>query len=108
MAWAGKPSAKQKTAASIKSRTSRKPLPQASNPYGIPPEVMRALSHENLSSDPVRWNAAAARTTCGIQTERWEITVDKGNVDKHRRSMSGLKVEEESKWGTRTAYERFG
>jgi K+-transporting ATPase c subunit len=26
----------------------------------------------------------------------------------HRRSMSGLKVEETEKWGSRTAYERFG
>jgi hypothetical protein len=25
--------------------------------------------------------------------------MDKGNVDKHRRSMSGLKVEETEKWG---------
>src|SRR5262245_35118549 len=56
MAWAGKPSARQKTVASIRSRTSRKPLPQASNPYGIPPEIMRALSNENLSSDPAAFN----------------------------------------------------
>src|SRR5262245_18162394 len=26
----------------------------------------------------------------------------------HRRSMSGLKVEEKSKWGNATAYERYG
>jgi hypothetical protein len=26
----------------------------------------------------------------------------------HRRSMSGLKVEETEKWGTRTAYDRVG
>jgi hypothetical protein len=31
-----------------------------------------------------------------------------GNTDKHRRSMSGLKVEETEKWGNRTAYERYG
>jgi len=34
--------------------------------------------------------------------------MDKNNVDKHRRSMSGLKVEETEKWGTRKAYERYG
>src|SRR5262245_5951935 len=57
MAWSGKPNSKQKTAASIKSRTSRKPLPPASNPYGIPPEVMRALSNEkNLSNDRAAFN----------------------------------------------------
>jgi hypothetical protein len=31
-----------------------------------------------------------------------------GNVDKHRRRMSGLKVEETEKWGNATAYERYG
>ena len=31
-----------------------------------------------------------------------------GNVDKHRRSMSGLKVEETEKWGNATAYKRYG
>jgi hypothetical protein len=34
--------------------------------------------------------------------------VAKGNVDKHRRSMSGLKVEETEKWGQRVARERYG
>ena len=34
--------------------------------------------------------------------------MDRGNIDKHRRSMSGLKVAEESKWGNTTAYERYG
>src|SRR5262249_34884 len=34
--------------------------------------------------------------------------MDKGNVDKHRRSMSGLKVEETEKWGTSKAYQRYG
>jgi hypothetical protein len=34
--------------------------------------------------------------------------VAKGNVDKHRRSMSGLKAEETEKWGNATAYERYG
>jgi hypothetical protein len=34
--------------------------------------------------------------------------MDKGNVDKHRRSMSGLKVEETEKWGNATAYKRYG
>jgi hypothetical protein len=31
-----------------------------------------------------------------------------GNVDKHRRSMSGLKVQETEKWGRNTARERYG
>ena len=34
--------------------------------------------------------------------------VAKGNVDHHRRSMSGLKVEETQKWGSAKAYERYG
>jgi hypothetical protein len=34
--------------------------------------------------------------------------VDRGNVNKHRSSMCGLKVEETSKWGHRTAVERYG
>jgi hypothetical protein len=29
-------------------------------------------------------------------------------MDKHRRSMSGLKVEETQKWGTAKAYSRYG
>jgi hypothetical protein len=34
--------------------------------------------------------------------------VDKGNADKHRYSMSGAKVVEESKWGANKARERYG
>jgi hypothetical protein len=34
--------------------------------------------------------------------------VAKGNVDKHRHSMSGLKVEEFEKWGRAKAEERYG
>ena len=34
--------------------------------------------------------------------------MDKGNVNKHRTSMSGLKVQEESKWGAQKAVERYG
>jgi hypothetical protein len=34
--------------------------------------------------------------------------VAKGNVDKHRYSMSGAKVVEESKWGAHKARERYG
>jgi hypothetical protein len=35
--------------------------------------------------------------------------VDKGNVDKHRRTYSnGVKAVEESKWGANTARERYG
>ena len=34
--------------------------------------------------------------------------VDKGNVDKHRHSMSGLKVQETEKWGADKARERYG
>jgi hypothetical protein len=58
MAWAGKPSAKQKTMASIKSRTAPHPMPKArfDNPNGIPSEVMRTLARENLSSNPAAFN----------------------------------------------------
>jgi hypothetical protein len=31
-----------------------------------------------------------------------------GNIDKHRRSMSGLTVQETEKWGRNTARERYG
>jgi hypothetical protein len=34
--------------------------------------------------------------------------MDKGNADKHRHSMSGLKVEETQKWGSKTAESRYG
>jgi hypothetical protein len=34
--------------------------------------------------------------------------VAKGNLDKHRRSFSGMKVVEESKWGRDTARARYG
>jgi hypothetical protein len=34
--------------------------------------------------------------------------VAKGNVDKHRHSMSGIRVEEVEKWGRNTARERYG
>jgi hypothetical protein len=56
MAWAGKPSAKQKTAASIRSRTAPKPLPPRENPEGIPSAVMRTLANEGLSNDPAAFN----------------------------------------------------
>lgn len=56
MAWAGKPNAQQKTAASIRSRTKPRPLPPKENPNGIPSEVMRQLSQEQLSSDPAAFN----------------------------------------------------
>ena len=55
MAWAGKPSSRQKTIMSIKSRTTPKPLPQAPSPYGIPTEIMKALAQENIS-DPAAMN----------------------------------------------------
>jgi hypothetical protein len=59
MAWAGKPSSRQKTAASIRSRTASKPMPRATfdNPNGIPTEVIKQISREGLSSDPVAFNA---------------------------------------------------
>src|SRR5262245_34242279 len=34
--------------------------------------------------------------------------VDKGNVDKYRRSMSGLRVENKETWGRAKAVERYG
>jgi hypothetical protein len=59
MAWAGKPSSRQKTAASLKSRTAPHPMPKlkSDNPTGVPTEVIKQLSREGLSSDPVAFNA---------------------------------------------------
>jgi len=59
MSWAGKPSSKQKTAASLRSRQLPKPMPplKLDNPNGIPIEVMKQLSREGLSADPVAFNA---------------------------------------------------
>src|SRR5262249_403368 len=58
MSWAGKASSAQKTAASLKSRTAPKPMPKPKswNPNGVPNEVMKQLSLEGLSSDPVAFN----------------------------------------------------
>src|SRR5262245_16670723 len=58
MAWAGKPSARQRTAASLRSRTTPHPLPKlkSDNPNGIPAEVMQTLANERLSSDPAAFN----------------------------------------------------
>jgi hypothetical protein len=58
MSWAGKPSARQKTAASLRSRQlPSRPPPPTENPLGIPKAVMKVLSQEGLSSDPVAFNA---------------------------------------------------
>jgi hypothetical protein len=57
MAWAGKASSAQKTMLSIKSRRHARPLPPPENPLGVPKAVMKALSQEQLSSDPVAFNA---------------------------------------------------
>ena len=56
MAWAGKPSSQQKTAASIRSRTKPRPLPPKENPAGIPSSVMRALQSDGISSDPAAFS----------------------------------------------------
>ena len=58
MAWAGKPSGKQKTMLSIKGRTQPRPMPKAQfeNPNGIPTEVIKQISREGLSSDPAAFN----------------------------------------------------
>jgi hypothetical protein len=56
MAWAGKASGAQKTMMSIKSRQHRKSLPPMENPNGIPKAVMKKLSLERLSDDPVAFN----------------------------------------------------
>src|SRR5262245_40746854 len=45
---------------------------------------------------------------CKSYSNRTEDKVDKGNVDKHRSRMSGLKVEETEKWGASKARERYG
>jgi hypothetical protein len=57
MAWAGKASSAQKTLLSHKSRRLPRPLPPPENPLGVPKAVMKALSQEQLSSDPVAFNA---------------------------------------------------
>jgi hypothetical protein len=58
VAWAGKPSSRQKTAASVKSRTAPHPMPKlkSDNPNGVPTEIMKQLSQEGLSSDPAAFN----------------------------------------------------
>src|SRR5262245_40778807 len=56
MAWAGKPTAAQKTSASIRSRTKPRPLPPKENPNGIPSSVMQTLQNEGVSSDPAAFN----------------------------------------------------
>jgi len=56
MAWAGKASSKQKTIASIKSRRHPRPLPPPENPLGVPRAVMKRISLERLSDDPVAFN----------------------------------------------------
>ena len=51
MAWAGKPSSQQKTAASFKSRSQPKPLPPTENPHAvIPTAVLEQLSRERLAT----------------------------------------------------------
>jgi len=52
MAWNGKPSAAQKTRASILSRTAKKPLPPKDDPHGVPRAIMKALAQSGLSNDP--------------------------------------------------------
>jgi NAD(P)H-dependent FMN reductase len=37
-------------------RNSHRALPPAENPHGIPSEVMKQLSQENLSADPAKFN----------------------------------------------------
>jgi hypothetical protein len=56
MAWAGKASSKQKTKASILSRTAKKPLPQKDDPRGVPRDIMKKLSQLGLSNDPQAFN----------------------------------------------------
>lgn len=57
MAWAGRPSGKQKTAASFRSRRHPRSLSPPENPLGVPRAVMKALAAEGLPLDPVKWNA---------------------------------------------------
>jgi hypothetical protein len=57
MSWAGKPSSRQKTAASLKSRQQPRSLPPKENPAGVSRAIMRQLAAEGLSSDPVAFNA---------------------------------------------------
>jgi len=74
MAWSGKPTTTQKTAASIRSRTKPRPLPPKENPNGIPSSVMQALQSEGLSGDPAAFNRrlqellAAHKSTMGDES----------------------------------------
>jgi hypothetical protein len=75
MAWPGKPTVKQKTSASIRSRKALKPMPKSTfeNPNGVPSEVMRTLANEGLSRDPAAFNRrlqellSAYKTNGGIK-----------------------------------------
>src|SRR5262245_14031360 len=61
------------------------------------------------------YRAIRSRSICGCSNcwfctscKNEEDEMDKGCVDKHRSSMSGLKAEETEKWGRQTARERYG
>jgi len=69
MAWGGKISPRQRTLLSHKSRQlpSRAP-PPPENPLGIPKAVMKTLSQEGLSADPVRFNARLQELLAAYKT----------------------------------------
>src|SRR5262245_59839046 len=61
------------------------------------------------------YRAIRSRSICGCSNcwfctscKNEEAEMDKGNVDKHRLSMSGIKAVEEEKWGRDKARERYG
>jgi len=56
MAWTGKPTAAQRTRASIRSRVSKRPLPPREDPRGISRAIMKKLSQSGLSNDPQAFN----------------------------------------------------
>jgi hypothetical protein len=55
MSWTGKPTAAQKTAASIRSRKAKRSLPPKDDPRGVPKAIMRQLQAEGIS-DKVMYN----------------------------------------------------
>jgi hypothetical protein len=58
MAWGGKRATRmgEKQRKHFLKNTHRS-LPQQDNPHGVPSTVMKTLQSENLSSDPIKFNA---------------------------------------------------
>jgi hypothetical protein len=56
MAWGGKVSRMSERVRKHFLRSSNRRLPQPENPHGVPRAVMKTLSQEQLSDDPVAFN----------------------------------------------------